>query len=548
MADSLQNYAIGASGVNVDKSEILMDDSELRSAQNATRDALGIDGGVRKRPGLKKFNASTMTDAVLGGIGLPLPLLVNSIGGVAIPQQPTDPTLDDGDGGSGVGSGAGSGGGTGDGGGAIGGAQVLHGTTIFWGRNVSSGSVVGETRGWYADSQNFTGANSNEQDFAQELGFAVSAADQDHVYGRSIRASKLTSAVANSQGNWLTGAPGAMAGNYSKLYYPINYATAVGDAEPFKADVYYLQVTAPPTITAGVVTPGTISNNYLATLPIDATTWGAHGGAIASMIFSPDGILYITVLAGESGFTGTGGLGGLVYQITLTPDGSAATGVNIMPAGTGWANGFRPYALCWHNGQLWCGTFRTTATPGGVYRLRPGVDTTWTLDRTLSDANGTGCTTLCSYNGVLYAGITASGVAGNVAAVEARDALGNWTTSLTAVGASATLVMEGAIVFNGKMYVARNSGVSNRVTTIYQFDGTTWSTVFTGSVGTHTACALSCSWVSLGVLSFGSGGHGVSTGLVQTADGATWTDRSTALVNSTGSTLSGLNAVGALSY
>jgi hypothetical protein len=72
MAGSINNYSLGKSGVNVDKSPIHLNDDELTKAQNAIRDPLGSDGGLRKRLGLVKFNASAGADSVKGGIGVPL--------------------------------------------------------------------------------------------------------------------------------------------------------------------------------------------------------------------------------------------------------------------------------------------------------------------------------------------------------------------------------------------------------------------------------------------------------------------------------------------
>lgn len=61
---------LGAGGVNVDSDPINLQDTELRQAQNAIRDPLGADSGLRKRPGLSVF--ATATGAILGGIGVPL--------------------------------------------------------------------------------------------------------------------------------------------------------------------------------------------------------------------------------------------------------------------------------------------------------------------------------------------------------------------------------------------------------------------------------------------------------------------------------------------
>lgn len=65
-------YDLGKDGVNVDKSDLHMQDSELRQAQNAIHDPLGTMGGIKNRPGLTKFNSVAAAGSVVGGIGVPL--------------------------------------------------------------------------------------------------------------------------------------------------------------------------------------------------------------------------------------------------------------------------------------------------------------------------------------------------------------------------------------------------------------------------------------------------------------------------------------------
>jgi hypothetical protein len=72
MASQFLLYDLGAGGVNVDSDPITLKDEELRQAQNAIRDPLGADSGLRKRPGLATFNTSLMGGSVLGAIGVPL--------------------------------------------------------------------------------------------------------------------------------------------------------------------------------------------------------------------------------------------------------------------------------------------------------------------------------------------------------------------------------------------------------------------------------------------------------------------------------------------
>lgn len=68
----LSIYNLGQNGVNVDKSSLHLDPSELRKAQNIIPDPLGVDGGLKNRPGLEHFNANAAAGSILGGIGVPL--------------------------------------------------------------------------------------------------------------------------------------------------------------------------------------------------------------------------------------------------------------------------------------------------------------------------------------------------------------------------------------------------------------------------------------------------------------------------------------------
>jgi hypothetical protein len=67
MADSKLNvFNLGSQGVNVDKSPLHLEDGELVSAQNASRDQHGYDGALRKRNGLTKHNTVAANGSILG--------------------------------------------------------------------------------------------------------------------------------------------------------------------------------------------------------------------------------------------------------------------------------------------------------------------------------------------------------------------------------------------------------------------------------------------------------------------------------------------------
>lgn len=63
---------LGLFGVNVDKDPLMLGDQELRKAQNAIHDPLGVNEGLRKRPGLLEFNTSNLGGIILGGMGVPI--------------------------------------------------------------------------------------------------------------------------------------------------------------------------------------------------------------------------------------------------------------------------------------------------------------------------------------------------------------------------------------------------------------------------------------------------------------------------------------------
>lgn len=70
---AIKLYNFGQFGVNVDASDLHMQEGQLRRAQNMVNNTLGFGGGIMNRPGLTRFNASALAGPVLGGIGVPLP-------------------------------------------------------------------------------------------------------------------------------------------------------------------------------------------------------------------------------------------------------------------------------------------------------------------------------------------------------------------------------------------------------------------------------------------------------------------------------------------
>lgn len=90
MAGKIDVRALGLLGVNVDKDPLELSDNELRRAQNAIHDQLGVNAGIRKRPGRHAFNSATLGGIVLGGIGVPITnLSVQSDPAIYVGRGPT---------------------------------------------------------------------------------------------------------------------------------------------------------------------------------------------------------------------------------------------------------------------------------------------------------------------------------------------------------------------------------------------------------------------------------------------------------------------------
>ena len=72
MAEFLIIFNLGQAGVNVDSSPLHAQDNEFRKTQNLISDPLGVEFGLKNRPGLIKFNSVAANGSILGGISVPL--------------------------------------------------------------------------------------------------------------------------------------------------------------------------------------------------------------------------------------------------------------------------------------------------------------------------------------------------------------------------------------------------------------------------------------------------------------------------------------------
>jgi len=279
----------------------------------------------------------------------------------------------------------------------------------------------------------------------------------------------------------------------------------------YAADGYTVSTDAPPIR----VWDGTVDRE-LTKIPASITYAPTPSLAIVSMI-AANGTLYVSVIDGATGIIGR------VFQVD--PD----TGT-ITPLGGEFLNPV-PYALEYANGVLWCGSFNFVGLGGATYLptlsfIRPGIDTAWTLAQTfLSYQN---VCALKSYNGLLYIALTGS--LGNAALLKTRSALGVLATAQTASTSGGATFTNGYLaleVFNGNLYAVEYDPATTL--RIRKFNGTTWSTAFTG-VGGSTLAAYSQLLVDNGILfaaTSGPGG-GVLTdpnALLSTPDGTTWTDQ-----------------------
>lgn len=236
------------------------------------------------------------------------------------------------------------------------------------------------------------------------------------------------------------------------------------------------------------------------------------------------------------------GVGETIYLSTLDTGTSAADFAgrvfafnplsgNLTQIGAGFTAGEVPYALCWHMGRLWCGTNKGNGTTGKIYFFRPGIDTGWTLDYTLSTSGAGGACSMASFQGNLLVGVDQT--AGTFAKVLSRTPLGVWSTVNTATGGAATL-NNGFLYlkeFNSNLYATYWNPDVPAVAKIYKFDGTTWSTVYTGAAGTIRPYIAM--FTSKNVLYTAGGGNSLTASLISSSNGTSWTDLSANLTGGT---------------
>lgn len=301
------------------------------------------------------------------------------------------------------------------------------------------------------------------------------------------------STFATGSANFYGGFPSVAAGFNNRLVYAPGGYTVGTDAPTLR--IYDGQFDRP-----------------LATLP--NTSGGVVPKAVMTVL-TANGVVYIATF--DSG-TSSADWVGRVFSLDVESG-------QMTPVGLPLTTGYLPYALCWHAGQLWCGTHRqSSAVSGKIFRIRPGIDTDWTLDYTLSSSSVASCSSLWAYGGKLYVGTT--NAAASFAKVLVRDTAGAYTTSLTASGgtAAANNGFPSMADFGGNLYAGFFNADTPAVSKIYKYDGSSWSTAYTGSGSTIVPyVGLFSDLTSFFAI---GGGVGYSAVLLKTTDGTSWTDES----------------------
>lgn len=246
------------------------------------------------------------------------------------------------------------------------------------------------------------------------------------------------------------------------------YGNAIGTATDEPLGAWGNESWVPPTHLALGEDPGFTYNGPVLAIPNNPLAVGP--ARWISDLWVNNGLIYMGVFD----------LGGVAPDLNgrvlaFNPDTRTVDQVGKLPFGDGTGEmqqGF-PFCLTSYLGQLWAGTYGITAagTLGNLYRILPGVDENWTLDKTALAASGY-YMSLCEYNGNLYAA-SSSTAAGNSARVEQRTAAAVWSTSFTAPDTGISYCC-GLIVFEGELYAAYFKNTVRVL--IKKFDGTSWTT------------------------------------------------------------------------
>jgi hypothetical protein len=299
------------------------------------------------------------------------------------------------------------------------------------------------------------------------------------------------SGFATGASSMLGGSPGSAAMFKNRLIYAASGYTVGTDAPPLR------------------MFDGTYDRE-LVTIPPSGT-----GTALAIVaLLAANGTVYVSTWdAGTDASTFTGRVFSLdIETAALTLIGAA------FPAG------HLPYALAFHNSQLWCGSHRKDTSAGKVFVIRPDLDgAVWTVDHDLTADGMAGVASLCSFEGTLYVGTTAA--AGTFAKLLKRAADGSYSVADTGSGGAATALNGylSLVGFHDALFAGYWNGDTPAIATIRSSpDGVTWGIAYTGAAGTLRPFIVLM--VDDGTVYAVGGGVGLTVALVASDDGVTWLD------------------------
>lgn len=338
-----------------------------------------------------------------------------------------------------------------------------------------------DTKGWWRSENGFTGAAD------------IIQTPQVPKHPRTW--SKILAFTTGSNLGTLGGSPGV--------------ATAVKNHLIYAGDDYFVNANEPPIrIFDG------LSDRMMASVP--SVTPGTPPLAIMSMM-QQAGMIYLSTL--DSGSSASD-YAGRVFSFdpnsqVLTPIGAQFTGGEV------------PYALTWHMDRLWCGTNKGNGAACKVYFFRPGIDTAWTQDHTLSTETTGGVCSMKSFKGKLYVGT--DNTTSTAAKILVRSSDATWAVSFTGPGSSAYNGFLSMSVFQDALYATYwDKDVTSRV---YQLTGTTWGAVYEGVSATLRPLIAQFTWDNhLYVI---GGGQNYGAVLIRSGNGTSFEDLTTYLTGGT---------------
>ncbi len=566
-ANPIVVHDLGAGGVNVDDEPYDLADNELLRSQNATITMnAGRLGSLQTRKGYAQFNTVSFGAPVMGGIEAPY---LNTAGAPS--------------------SGGGGGGLPGDSGGTAGAIGTSGSQAVAPGDTLTVGALAGaagvpqsaagaltsgslsslfggsplvligrfETSGtnattvarsgWYLTTEgmanvayrlNATSAASGAiangygppgyNPEANESSLAVGVIDLGQGSSCRTKGQKLFTIAngnlyypeqVNNQGTDLisvTGSPKALTfpsirkmsadgkSDMRILTLPDNIALSVNDGTGAKARISY--------ITSMVTQWGNGDAMFVSV--VDAVS--ATGTTVSQRVGR---ILYITGLDGGS-YTTQEIFNYLDYEpIPLT-------------------GSYVPYTLANFMGNLWVGGYLGNATGTGagfnMYSPLPSAPKGWGITHAASVGTGDLSDTTClqEYSGALYVGTINRNATGAPAQVFRYASDTSFSSVLT--GSGGTLATKNFFssmeVFNGNLYTAYYNGGTGM--TIYKYDGTSWTGVYTGS-----APGRALNLKSYDGYLYAWGGSGITATselFLVTTDGSSWTDASAKVATATG--------------